>query len=191
MTPPHDKTPKIYTKTGDKGTTGLIDGSRVSKANIRIEALGTLDEANAHIGILMTLVAPDHVSRTLLLKTQSLLFTCGSRMAEPGEESALGLNLPGQTIIKEYEASIDAMTNQLPPLTQFILPGGTPLAAQTHVTRAVIRRAERLLIALKDSGAEVEPGIIQYINRLSDWFFTLARFYNWEVKEPEIIWRSS
>ncbi|HEY1074350.1 MAG TPA: cob(I)yrinic acid a,c-diamide adenosyltransferase [Patescibacteria group bacterium] len=179
---------KIYTKTGDKGTTGLVDGSRIRKSSLRIEVLGTFDEANAHLGLLITFLSSDHTSLDLLLKAQSMLFSCGARIAEPSNQSHLKLTLPTADFIGEFEKSIDVMTQDLPPLTQFILPGGGVLSAQVHIARAVIRRCERLLVALEDEGSIVEPEVLQWVNRLSDWLFTLARFYNQEKNIVERVW---
>lgn len=183
--------PKIYTKTGDKGKTGLVDGSRVSKSDPRVDALGTLDEANAALGLIITQLSPQDTSRELLLKAQSLLFTCGSRIAEPTEVSSLGLSMPDAKILKEYEKSIDAMTKELPELTQFILPGGTELAARTHMARAVVRRAERCVVELKEADAHIDSEIVQFLNRLSDWLFTLARYYNHQAGQTETIWQAN
>ncbi len=181
---------RIYTKTGDKGTTSLVDSSRVSKDDLRVHVLGTLDEVNAHIGSIIVLLPRKHATRLLLLKTQSVLFTCGSRLAEPREESVLGLKMPDDELIQEYEQAIDTLSRELAPLAQFILPGGTELASRTHVARAVARRAERLIVSLRQEGEFVEPGVLQYMNRLSDWLFTLARYYNFEADCEELVWES-
>lgn len=180
---------KIYTKTGDKGETGLVDGSRVSKADKRIELLGTLDEVNAGIGLILTVLDENHTTRDLLIKTQSALFSCGSRIAEPQERSVLNIPLPDDTFIKVYEKSIDTLTKKMPPLKQFILPGGNELASRTHFVRSLVRRAERNLVEFIESGGIVEGEILRYLNRLSDWFFTLARYYNFEVGVKDITWR--
>lgn len=180
---------KIYTKTGDKGKTGLVDGSRVSKSDARIRVLGVFDEANAALGFVAAAVPEGHASRALLLRAQSLLFNCGARIAEPLEESVLGIALPDKAVLKEYEYSIDAMTAQLSPLKRFILPGGTELSARAHMARGVVRRSERELVALKDGGVQVDAEILQFVNRLSDWLFTLARYYNFEAGQKDIPWR--
>lgn len=179
---------KLYTKTGDKGYTGLIDGSRVSKSDLRIEALGSLDEANAMVGFVLAEVDSGHASCVLLIKAQSYLFTCGARVADPAAESQIDISLPTESDIREYEQSIDAMTREMPPLTRFILPGGCEAAARAHIARAVVRRAERSLVALKGAGGTIEPEIIQLLNRLSDWLFTLARYYNYQAGVPDVVW---
>jgi cob(I)alamin adenosyltransferase len=178
---------KIYTKTGDKGQTGLVDGSRVSKSHVRIQAVGTLDEANAFLGWLATEL-PESPEKKLLFDVQSLLFNCGARLAEPSETSNLPSRLASKNDIKKLEQSIDGMTKKLPPLNQFILPGGTEAACRTQIARSVIRRAEREIIALKDAGIRVEEEIIQFVNRLSDWLFTLARYLNHQADQKDIIW---
>ncbi len=181
---------KIYTKTGDKGRTGLVDGSRVSKASLRIQALGSLDEINAWIGLMLAHFPYDIPEQALLRGMQSWLFVCGSRLAETSEESMLNLVLPDDAVIASYEASIDAMTEKMPPLTNFILPGGTDVAARLHVVRTVVRRAERSLVALQEAGQYVDPVVLRYINRLSDWFFTLARYCNFRAGCDEVVWES-
>lgn len=179
---------KIYTKTGDKGQTGLVDNSRVSKADVRIEALGVFDEANAHLGVVASLMPESHAARALVLAAQSMLFNCGAFLADPRSKSPLVKQLPTREFIQHYEQSIDTMTGQLPPLTGFILPGGTTLAAEVHVARTVVRRAERVLVALSESGVLINPQVSQFINRLSDWLFTLARFVNKEAGADDVLW---
>jgi cob(I)alamin adenosyltransferase len=179
---------KIYTKTGDKGNTGLVDGSRISKASLRIEVLGGLDEANAELGLLVSWIAKGHPLRPLLLECQSWLFNCGSRLADPSETPSLQIELPNEGLIKRLESSIDAMTAELPSLTNFILPGGVEPAARAHIARAVVRRSERSIVALKESGAAVEQDMLRFLNRLSDWLFTAARYFNYKAGEVEVIW---
>ncbi len=181
---------KIYTKTGDKGRTGLVDGARVSKASLRINALGTLDEVNAWIGAILVELKEKSGERDLLEKTQSWLFACGSRLAEQAEESILMIKLPDDTVIAEYEKSIDRMTSELPPLDKFILPGGSEVSARIHIARTVVRRAERALVALQEAGQFVDPVLVRYLNRLSDWFFTLARWCNNKAGRNDIIWKN-
>ena len=178
---------KIYTKTGDMGETSLVDGSRVSKAHVRIQAVGALDEANAYLGWLGESIQELKAEKELLTLVQSLLFSCGARLAEPGEKSNLPSRLPDQEAIRQLELSIDHMTALLSPLNRFILPGGTEAACRAHIARSVVRRAERILIMLKESRVSIEPEILQYINRLSDWLFTFARFLNYKdgIKEKE------
>ncbi len=179
---------KIYTKTGDKGQTGLVDNSRVSKSDIRIEVLGIFDEANAHLGVIASNLTEGHAAQGLLERAQSMLFNCGAYLADPRLKSPLAAHLPSVELIQQYEKSIDAMTQQLPRLTGFILPGGTVLSAEIHVARTVVRRAERSLVALRESGIKVDSGVSQFINRLSDWLFTLARFVNKEAGVDDALW---
>lgn len=181
---------KIYTKTGDKGSTSLVDGSRIRKSALRIEALGTFDEANAHLGLLATIISTDHPAHGLLFRAQAMLFTCGSRLADPAQESRLALTLPDQSFIQLYEQSIDTMTRDMPPLTQFIVSGGSIDSSQAHIARAVVRRCERILISLVDEGIDVEPVVLRWINRLSDWLFTLARYRNFEQGISDVVWES-
>jgi cob(I)alamin adenosyltransferase len=196
---------KIYTKTGDRGTTSLYGGQRVDKNNLRIVAVGAMDELNAWIGLLLAEHrAHDHLKEALtrstpthddlialLAGTQRHLFDIGAHLATPARAGrAVLTSLPqlDNQAITTLERSVDVMTAQLPELKQFILPGGTVLASQTHLARAVCRRAERALVAL--SAVEpIDPWLLQYCNRLSDWLFTLARFYNHQLNEPELPWK--
>jgi cob(I)alamin adenosyltransferase len=180
---------KIYTKTGDKGHTSLVDGTRISKSHPRIAVLGAMDELNAAIGLLLVVVPKEDAMREMLLQTQSCLFNCGSRLAEPTKVSKLTIKLPDGALIKHYEQSIDAMTAELEPLNRFILPGGSELSARTHWVRSVVRRVEREIVMLHESGETVDPLIQQFINRLSDWFFTLARYYAKLSGEAEVLWK--
>lgn len=181
---------KIYTRTGDKGSTGLVDGSRRSKADLRIEALGAIDEANAAIGVLEALLDVGDEMRGWLRRTQSYLFTCGAVVADPQHQTDMQEYLPSERVIKEYERHIDVLTRQLPQLRQFILPGGVPQCAAAHMARALVRRAERSVIRLKDCGEPIDDGCTIYLNRLSDWFFTLARHFTYRAGGEEIVWQS-
>ena len=178
---------KIYTKTGDKGTTSLFGGKRVSKAHLRIETYGTVDELNSFLG----LVRDQEVNlkrKDELIEIQDRLFTVGSILAtEPG-------NVKVKTpILKEedisfLEARIDAMEAELPPLRSFVLPGGHPSVSYCHVTRTVCRRAERICIALSEQEA-IDPLIIKYLNRLSDYLFVLSRKVAHELSAEETPWK--
>jgi cob(I)alamin adenosyltransferase len=181
---------KIYTRTGDKGLTGLVDGSRRSKADLRIEALGSIDEANAAIGVVEAQLRLNDATRSWLRRTQSYLFTCGAVVADPEHQTDMMNYLPGEKVIKEYEQHIDLLTRDLPQLRQFILPGGGNQSAATHMARALVRRAERSVIRLRDAGESVDAGCTIYLNRLSDWLFTLARYYSFEYKGEEVPWES-
>ncbi len=174
---------KIYTRTGDDGTTGLVDGSRVAKHAARMEAIGAVDEANSAIGLaVVALQATPHAAA--LTRIQNDMFDLGADLATPlgtvgGEDfapSAMVLRMvPGQTAW--LEGAIDALNAGLPPLASFILPGGSEAAARVHIARASARRAERAMTALGGS-APVNPAALAYINRLSDYLFVLARAVN-------------
>ncbi|MBI4990003.1 MAG: cob(I)yrinic acid a,c-diamide adenosyltransferase [Rhodocyclales bacterium] len=172
---------KIYTRTGDAGTTGLADGSRVAKDSPRIAALGDLDELNSVIGLLLTEELPEDI-RALLTGIQHDLFDLGGEMAIPG--SAL-LNEKG---IGELEAAIDHYNAALGPLKEFILPGGARPAALAHLARAVCRRAERQLVAVAGAEAISEAGR-KYVNRLSDLLFVLGRSLNRIAGRGDVLWR--
>lgn len=165
---------KIYTKTGDDGTTGLVGGSRVKKYDVRLEAYGTVDELNAAIGVIRSYKLSDDVSG-ILVEIQNKLFNIGSRLAsdERGEEFTKKLSVTEDHIFC-LEKAIDEMEEELPELTHFILPGGDLAAAQCHVARTVCRRAERRILEFAET-EKVQPEIPKYINRLSDFLFVLAR----------------
>jgi len=165
---------KIYTKTGDKGTTALFGGKRVSKDDIQIEAYGTVDELNSLIGSLISLIDPLEGTQ-LLKKVQAILFDIGSHLASDGTADKYLPSLDEDNI-KTLENAMDNMTSQLPELKSFILPGGNQRIASAHVCRTVCRRAERRIISLaKLNENNSLDGIIKYVNRLSDYFFVLAR----------------
>ncbi len=184
---------KIYTKTGDDGTTSLFGGSRVAKHNIRIESYGTVDELNAYIGLLR-----DHdidgQHKSTLTRIQDRLFTLGAILATPPEDELLKngkqrLNIPRISLqdIETLELTMDAMESELQPMTHFILPGGHITVSTCHVTRCICRRAERLVVHLNDI-EPTDPLIIQYLNRLSDYLFVLARKLTFELGAEEIQW---
>ncbi|MEO5598177.1 MAG: cob(I)yrinic acid a,c-diamide adenosyltransferase [Novosphingobium sp.] len=169
---------KIYTRTGDAGTTGLVDGSRLPKHAARMEAIGAVDEANSAIG-LAVVVLTDSPHHAALHRIQNDLFDLGADLATPGDDftpSPMTLRMvPGQT--EWLEQCIDALNDQLAPLTSFILPGGSEGAARVHVARASVRRAERAATALA-AESPVNPAALAYINRLSDYLFQFARALN-------------
>lgn len=180
---------KIYTKTGDKGTTSLIGGTKVSKAHLRIEAYGTVDELNSYIGL-----CRDHItdadSRAVLLETQDRLFTVGSALAcDPEKETKLKIPDLHEEDIALLEKTIDKMHEVLPPMKSFILPGGLIAASHLHVARCVCRRAERQVVRLSEESHEVEIIIQKYLNRLSDYLFVLARYMAFLEKAEEIPWK--
>jgi cob(I)alamin adenosyltransferase len=161
---------RVVTRGGDGGETSLGDGERLRKDAPLIEAIGTVDEANAVIGLLCTQVSGD--AATMLTRIQNDLFDVGADLCVPGQGGdRLRLN---ETPVERLEQEVAAMNASLPPLTSFVLPGGTPAAAQAHVARVVVRRAERRVVAL-DS---VNPAVVRYLNRLSDHLFVLARVLN-------------
>ncbi|MEN0019262.1 MAG: cob(I)yrinic acid a,c-diamide adenosyltransferase [Planctomycetota bacterium] len=189
---------KIYTRTGDKGTTGLVTGERVSKADARVEAYGTVDEANAAIGVAVTLCkAPCDDSPALaavgklLESIQHDLFDCGADLATPvapdeAEGAALRI-VAGQ--IERLEREIDRHNEHLEPLTSFVLPGGTPLSAALHVARTVSRRAERCAVALNEADNDGTNDLaVAYLNRLSDLLFVLCRVAN-DHGKSDVLWK--
>lgn len=178
---------KIYTKTGDKGQTSLFGGKRILKDNLRIEAYGTVDELNAFTGLLHDQCPYDEV-KVSLSAIQNLLFNMGSVLATDPEKK---FDLPGikTNHIEELEKRMDAMDETLPALQNFILPSGHPLVSAAHVCRTVCRRAERRLVSLSQESTVDEISIV-YLNRLSDYFFVLARYLGQKAGATEIIWKS-
>lgn len=180
---------KIYTKTGDNGTTSLIGGTKVPKSHLRIESYGTTDELNSYIGLCKDLI-PDEKSKSILLEVQDRLFTIGSSLACDNEKNP-GLMLPDlkETDIELLEKEIDAMTASLPEMKNFILPGGHPTVSELHIARCVCRRAERACVRMTYEGLSVDPLIIKYLNRLSDYLFVLSRYASQLLQVEEIPWR--
>ena len=180
---------KIYTKTGDKGSTSLIGGTKVPKSHSRIEAYGTVDELNSSIGLCRDLL-DDEACRKLLLEVQDRLFTIGSSLAcDPIKEPKMRIPdlKDGDVLLLENE--IDRLNETLEPMKSFLLPGGHPTVSQIHITRCVCRRAERCCVRLELESLEVEPIIIQYLNRLSDYLFILSRYAGKILDVPEIPWK--
>lgn len=178
---------KIYTKTGDKGTTSLVGGTRVPKTHIRLEAYGTVDELNANLGLLVTYLS-DEQDRHFLQQVQNRLFAVGSQLATDQEKT--GLKEASVITCEQVEAmehEIDRLSNLLPPLSAFLLPGGSRGAAHCHVCRTVCRRAERRILALTEQ-AELTAELPAYMNRLSDYLFVLSRKMNQDEKKAEIFW---
>lgn len=177
---------KIYTKKGDKGLTGLLGGTRVSKAHIRIEAYGTIDELNSHIGLLNALDLDAHFSEAYS-RIQNSLFVIGSHLAADPEKNSFALPPFEESETSYLEKEIDAMEKELPELKSFILPGGSVYNAEAHVARCICRRAERNVVRL--SVEEIVPeGIIKYLNRLSDYLFVQSRRISQLQNTPEIPW---
>ncbi len=184
---------KIYTKTGDSGTTGLIGGARELKSSCTFHAIGDLDEANGVLGVCIASITRSYddgsdmgAITTILNFAQNHLFEIGSELASPASGS-LKYNLLPAGAEKELETSIDQLNEVLPPLANFILPGGSNIASQLHLARTVVRRAERSIIAL-DQVSPVSANIKAYMNRLSDWLFMAARYANLVEGEPEVTW---
>ena len=178
---------KIYTRTGDDGTTGLIGGSRVKKYNIRLEAYGTVDELNSYIGVIRSMQT-DKRADAVLEKIQNKLFVIGSNLASDGSEGALKKQLPCKSSdVEMLEQEMDHLISVLPELNHFILPGGCQASSFCHVARTVCRRAERRIVELAEKN-EIDQNLIKYINRLSDYLFVLSRKVSIDQKVPEIQW---
>lgn len=180
---------KIYTRTGDAGATRLATGQQVSKSALRVETYGAVDEANACVGLARLHTASDPDFDAMLARVQNELFDLGADLAtppRPDETHALRM-LDSQ--VERLEREIDAMNADLPPLASFILPGGTPAAAHLHLARTVARRAERVAVALTESGENVSPAAMKYLNRLSDFLFVAARHAN-DRGASEVFWVS-
>jgi cob(I)alamin adenosyltransferase len=177
---------KIYTRTGDDGTTGLVDGSRVPKDAPRMAVIGDVDETNSAIGLAALHAGEDMLARIRTI--QNDLFDLGADLATPGEEfaaSEMTLRIVARQV-ERLESEIDAMNAGMPPLTSFILPGGTPLGAALHMARSIARRAERSAVAAAHS-VSLNPLALAYLNRLSDWLFVAARYANAQGRD-DILW---
>jgi len=173
---------RLYTRTGDGGDTGLSDGRRVRKSDLRVEALGAADEANAAIGLARALAGADSELDPVLNRIQHRLFDLGADLASPGATGRIGA-----AEILDLERAIDRLAAACPPLRAFILPGGTTAAAALHLARTAARRAERALVRLADSGEPADPAAVVYLNRMSDLLFAAARVANREAGDVE--WR--
>ena len=181
---------KIYTKTGDLGKTSLIGGTKVPKNNLRIETYGTIDELNSYIGL-----TNDHLtnenSRTMLKEIQDRLFTIGSSLAcDPEKAPAMKIPDLKEEDIVLLEKEIDLMNEILPEMRSFILPGGHVAVSTTHVARCICRRAERLCVDMQEHDLFVDPLVIKYLNRLSDYLFVLARYVGHLLGVGEIAWKA-
>lgn len=184
---------KIYTKTGDKGTTALFGGTRVPKHHIRIECYGTIDELNSHLGLIRDQEINQQY-KDLLIHIQDRLFTVGAILATDPKKAILKngkerLNIPKISAedIERLEKEMDTMNTELPPMTHFVLPGGHQTVSFCHIARCVCRRAERLATALNDIEG-IEPNALMYLNRLSDYLFVLARKLSYDLQANEIKW---
>ncbi|WP_426059574.1 cob(I)yrinic acid a,c-diamide adenosyltransferase [Hymenobacter sp. B1770] len=179
---------KIYTKTGDKGLTSLIGGTRVPKSSLRIECYGTVDELNSHIG----LVRDQDVNATrrpLLKEIQDRLFTMGSALAADPDKSKMKLPDLHEADVTLLEDEMDRMNAELPELRAFILPGGHPAVSHAHVARCVCRRAERMVILLSEESFVAEL-VVVYLNRLSDYLFVISRYMAHELGVEEVTWKA-
>lgn len=180
---------KIYTKTGDLGTTSLIGGTKVPKSHLRIETYGTIDELNSYIGLVSDLIT-DEGSRQTLKEIQDRLFTIGSSLAcDPEKEPLMKIPDLKENDIEMLEKEMDRMNEALPPMKFFVLPGGHPAISTTHIARCVCRRAERLCVNMQEHELFVEPLVIKYINRLSDYLFVLSRYTGQLLHVNEIPWK--
>lgn len=179
---------KIYTRTGDKGTTGLGNGERRSKSDLRVEAYGTVDETNACVGLVRLHLADHPAIDAMLARIQNDLFDLGADLATPDDGKPLGyepLRIV-QSQVDRLEREIDELNAPIPPLNSFVLPGGSPAAAALHLARTVCRRAERLTVALADREA-VSPVAVTYLNRLSDLLFVASRAVNHNGRD-DVLW---
>ena len=183
------KITKVYTRGGDMGKTSLVGGQRVSKASVRLEAYGTVDELSSNLGLLAALLNDD-VEKDMIIRVQNCLFNVCTNLATDQEQTALPTSayLP-EGEIEMLEGRIDDIMQLLPERQGFVLPGGTKEAAQAHVCRTVCRRAERRIVALSEV-AQITPQVLQYVNRLSDYLFVLAKKINFNANQSEIIWQN-
>lgn len=181
---------KIYTKTGDKGTTSLIGGTKVSKSHIRIESYGTVDELNSWLGVVIDHIE-DSTTRQTLKEIQDRLFTIGSALAcDPNKEPMLKIPDLHEEDVVFLEKEIDRMNGTLPEMKSFILPGGAPAVSFAHVARCVCRRAERICVSMQQESMDVEELITKYLNRLSDYLFVVARYAGHLHGADEVKWKA-
>jgi len=183
------KITKVYTRGGDMGKTSLVGGQRVSKASARLEAYGTVDELSSHLGLLAAMMGDD-AEKDMIIRIQNCLFNVCTNLATDQEQTLLypSAYLP-EGEIERLEQKVDEIMQQLPERQGFVLPGGTKEAAQAHVCRTVCRRAERRIVALSEV-AKITPNILQYVNRLSDYLFVLAKKINFNANHSEIVWQN-
>ena len=190
------KLTRIYTRTGDDGTTGLVGGQRVKKNTLRIETYGTLDELSSFIGVARTAMRPERIDESVsrvnawLAWTQDVLFNLGAELATPVDKRSENMPLVSADDVTALERAIDEAQAWLEPLANFIHPGGSLPGAFLHVARTVCRRAERLLVSLRDEAPDVSADCERYINRLSDALFVWARWINHGLSEQEHLWNA-
>ncbi|RFA31457.1 ATP:cob(I)alamin adenosyltransferase [Alkalilimnicola ehrlichii] len=173
---------RIYTRTGDKGTTGLADGSRVGKDDLRVECMGAVDELNSALGLALSHPLPSPLGE-ILSPIQHRLFDIGAELSMPEYSATRSED------ITQLEQGLDALNEELPPLKEFVLPGGTPAAAYCHIARATCRRAERVLVALNKRDSGINPESLRYLNRLSDLLFVAARYAARSGGNQEVLWQ--
>ncbi len=180
---------KIYTKTGDLGKTSLIGGTQVSKSHIRIDSYGTVDELNSYIGLVSDYFEDEKTNCTLK-EIQDRLFTIGSSLAcDPDKEPLMKIPDLNESDIEFLEIEIDSMNEILPPMKSFILPGGSVAVSTAHIARCVCRRAERCCVNMKEQLLYVDPLVIKYLNRLSDYLFVLSRYISQQSGATELKWK--
>ena len=182
------KITKVYTRTGDQGETSLVGGVRIKKSHIRLEAYGTVDELSAHLGMLASMIENDE--HDFIIRIQNNLFNVCTHLATDQSQTPLYPSAHlAEGEIASIEQRIDALMKQLPERQGFVLPGGVPAACQAHICRTVCRRAERRIAALAEE-AQIAPEMQQYINRLSDYLFVLAKIINFNEGKSEIVWQN-
>jgi cob(I)alamin adenosyltransferase len=182
---------KIYTKTGDQGKTALIGGTKVPKSNLRIDAYGTVDELNSYIGLVSDHLPVYTDTVALLREIQDRLFTIGASLAcDPDKDTKMRIPDLHAADITLLENSIDKMNEVLPEMKSFIIPGGHVAVSTCHIARCVCRRAERLCVGLQEQQQFIEPLVLQYMNRLSDYLFVLARWIGHQLQVAEIPWKA-
>ena len=183
------KITKVYTRTGDQGETSLVGGVRIKKSNIRLEAYGTVDELSAHLGMLVSMMEAGD-ERNFIIRIQNNLFNVCTHLATDQSQTPVYPSAHlAEGEIASLEQKIDSLMKQLPERQGFVLPGGVPAACQAHICRTVCRRAERRIVALAEE-AQVAPEMQQYINRLSDYLFVLAKIINFNEGKSEIVWQN-
>ena len=183
------KITKVYTRTGDQGETSLVGGVRIKKSNIRLEAYGTVDELSAHLGMLVSMMKEGD-ERDFIIRIQNNLFNVCTHLATDQSQTPLYPSAHlAEGEIASLEQKIDSLMKQLPERQGFVLPGGVPAACQAHICRTVCRRAERCIATLAEE-AQIAPEMQQYVNRLSDYLFVLAKIINFNEGKSEIVWQN-
>ncbi len=182
---------KIYTKRGDKGETSLIGGQRVPKYDLKVEAYGTLDELNSYLGLIADLNKNHSLINVTLAKIQKCIFVAESRIASDSKEALDKMPTLQDEDLHLLESEIDKMSHELPTLTNFILPGGHPLCSYSHIARTICRRAERHILQAYNTYNLTDEMVLKYVNRLSDYLFTLARYFSKIEGKKDLLWITS